>query len=611
MSDVENDKQNTLTEVAINTANSTNVKGLTNILDALLVKKIINGDQFNEVKFESLNTGKTFDNVLLEKRYATQEQLARTYAEMQNIGFIDLKNISIPIDALQLIDANLARENLVIVFEDLKTKVKVAMKDPLDLQKVKYLESLIGKGIEAYYASEEEILRIINTKYGAQIGSEVEEALEEVIDIKAAKNYSDATLTNEEQLGAAPIIRIVNMILEYAINHKASDVHIEPRDGKISVRFRIRGVLSEKLTIPQKLLSAVVTRIKILSSLKIDEHRIPQDGRFQIKNDKEYVDIRVSIMPSIYGEKIVMRLLEKSQGIMNLEDTGMRGISLSRMKDALSKTQGIVLVTGPTGSGKTQSLASSLKILNTSEVNIITLEDPVEIRVDGVNQVQVNSEVGLTFASGLRSILRQDPDVIMVGEIRDSETAGLAVQAALVGRLVLSSIHTNSAAGAYIRLIDMGIEPFLLSSTINVIVAQRLVRVLCECKKQYSASASSLMELHKELDPLNGINIYTKDSNGSNKQLKVHFDISTQQVNLFHPVGCSKCNDSGYISRIGIFEALKNSDQIANLVMKRSSINEIHNQSVKEGMMTMIQDGFIKALEGITTVEEVLRVRNE
>ncbi|MDQ7020464.1 MAG: GspE/PulE family protein [Candidatus Dojkabacteria bacterium] len=335
---------------------------------------------------------------------------------------------------------------------------------------------------------------------------------------------------------------------------------------------------------------------------------MPQDNRFQVKNaDNSYTDIRVSIMPSIHGEKIVLRLQATSKGILDLEKTGIRGQSYKRLRDALSKTQGIILVTGPTGSGKTQTLASSLKILNTSKVNIITLEDPVEIKIDGINQVQVNAEVGLTFASGLRSILRQDPDVIMVGEIRDSETAALAVQAALVGRLVMATLHTNSAAGAFVRLIDMGIEPFLLSSTVNIVEAQRLVRVLCkECKQPYEASPEVIETIHKELDPLNGINIYDDE-----KKLRIHFDKNTKNATLHKAVGCPQCNQTGYASRSGIFECLVISEGISKLILEKASISSINEKAISEGMMTMIQDGFIKVLEGITTLEEVMRVRNE
>jgi len=583
------------------------IRGISNILDALLAKGLISLEQFNSIKFEAINTNKHPEEVLRQHEIISNVNIVKTYAEMRGVNFIDLGELVINMDTLNKISASAARSNMAIAFEDQPTKMKVAMKDPLDLQKIKFLESFVGKRIEPYFATQEDIERIIDTKYGAQIGKEVDEALEEVGDdtlLNIDKSYVDSELS--EDIDSAPIIKIVNMILDYGIKHKASDVHIEPREKRIGVRFRIRGLLSEKLSIPKKLLSPLVSRIKILSNLKIDEHRIPQDGRFQVKSSTYLTDIRVSIMPSIYGEKIVMRLLEKTQSVLSLNEIGITGISYTRLNEALKKTQGIILVTGPTGSGKTQTLASSLKILNSPEVNIMTLEDPVEIRVDGVNQIQINSEVGLTFANGLRSFLRQDPDVIMVGEIRDSETAALAVQSALVGRLVLSTIHTNSAAGAFIRMIDMGVEPFLLSSTVDLVMGQRLVRVLCDCKQPYEANSEIVKELHKELDIFNGLNIFTPDH-----KLKFHFDSVTTNVTLYKPVGCPKCNDTGFISRTGIFESLKMSETISELVIKRSTINEIQALAIKEGMVTMVRDGFIKALEGITTIEEVLRVKNE
>ncbi len=589
------------------TAANSKVRGINNLLDALLAKGLLNLDQYNSVKFESINTNKPVEGLLKEHGIVATKDIVMTYAEMQGIGFVSLEDKVISPETLNKLPASVARSSMAIIFDETAGTAKVAMKDPLDLQKVKYLESVINKKIETYYALDDEINRIIDTKYGAQIGKEVDEALEQVddtlLDIDKAYVDNEVQDSNDE---SRPIIRIVNMILDYGVKHKASDIHLEPRESKIAVRFRIRGILSEKLTIPRKLLSPLISRIKILSNLKIDEHRVPQDGRFQVKSGQNLTDIRVSIMPSIYGEKIVMRLLEKSQGILSMEQLGIRGVNYTRLKEALKKTQGIILVTGPTGSGKTQTLASCLKVLNTAEVNIVTLEDPVEIRVEGVNQVQVNSEVGLTFAQGLRSFLRQDPDIIMVGEIRDSETANLAVQSALVGRLVLSTVHTNSAAGAFVRMIDMGVEPFLLSSTVNISIGQRLVRVLCECKQAYEATPEVLAELHKELDSLNGFNLFTDDH-----KVKLHFDSTTKSVTLYKPVGCPKCNDSGYISRTGIFEALKMSENIAKIILTRGTITDVHTIAVKEGMITMLQDGFIKALEGITTMEEVLRVRNE
>lgn len=587
--------------------NNAPVRGITNLLDALLAKGFINSEQYNSIKFEAANTSRSAEEILKSQNLVSGTDIAKTLAEMQGIEYVAVDELSIPIDTLNKLNSDTAKSSMAIVFEETPMEFKVAMKDAFDLQRIKFLESILKKRVKSFYSSEEEILRVIDTKYGAQIGKEVDEALEEVGDdtlLDLGSSFQDNEIG--EDLDKAPIIKIVNMIMDYGLKNKASDIHIEPREKKISVRFRVRGILSERLTIPRKLLNPLISRIKILSDLKIDEHRVPQDGRFQVKSGGNIADVRVSIMPSIYGEKIVMRLLQKSQTVLSLEQVGIRGLSLARLKDSLKRTQGIILVTGPTGSGKTQTLASCLKILNTPEVNIVTLEDPVEIRVDGVNQVQVNPEVGLTFASGLRSFLRQDPDVILVGEIRDGETAALSVQAALVGRLVLSTIHTNSAAGAFTRLIDMGVEPFLLISTINIVVAQRLVRTLCDCSEAYEASDEIMEKLHTELDSLNGFNIYDE-----NHKLKLHFDKNTSKATLYKAKGCPKCNNTGYIGRTGIFEALKMSETISKLIMDNATITQVNQQAIKEGMLSMVQDGFIKALEGITTMEEVLRVKNE
>jgi type IV pilus assembly protein PilB len=580
------------------------VKGAANLLDALLSKGLITLDQFNSIKFESINSGKTIEQIVVEQNIASEKDIARINAEIRGYSFADLLNMNIDSDTIHVLPQSVAKINKAVVFEVLPNKVKVAMKDPLDLQKIQYLESILNKRVEPFFAAESDINKVIDTRYGAEINKEVTEALEDIKEYDLNKAKREAELADNQD---APIIRLVNMILDYGIKNKASDIHIEPRETKVAVRFRIRGILTEKLTIPKKLHAAVVTRIKILSNLKIDEHRVPQDGRFPVKTNDVTVDVRVSVMPSIYGEKIVLRLLEKSSGIMKLEETGIRGISYTRLKESLKKTQGLILITGPTGSGKTQTVASCLEIINSPEVNVITLEDPVEIRIEGINQTQVNPEVGLTFATGLRSILRQDPDIIFVGEIRDSETASLAVQAALVGRLVLSTLHTNSAAGVFPRLLDMGVEVFLLISTINVAVGQRLVRTLCnECKEPYKAPEDIVEILHSELDSLNSFTVY-----GEDKKPKVRFDKDIKDITLYKPVGCSKCNDSGFVGRIGIFECLEMSDNIRKAVVERKSMSEIQKIAMQEGMITMVQDGFIRALEGVTTIEEVLRVKNE
>lgn len=577
------------------------VRGLTNIVDALFIKGLIDEEAVRTVKFETASSGKSIEKILSEKGLVSSAVVQETRAEMYGLGYIDLKSVAIDQQVLQRINKDLAERNAAIAFEENNNRVKVAMEDPLDLQKVKFLESVVKKRVDPYYGDPEAIRNIINTKYGAQISSEVGQALEatNAVDVGAGSRglKVEDIASGGGSLSNAPVAKIVNMILDYAVNHGASDVHIEPRENKISVRYRIHGILQERLTLPTKLSNQVVTRIKILANMKIDEHRIPQDNRFQVKSEAGLVDIRVSVMPSIYGEKVVLRLLEKNKSVLDLEQTGLRGSALKTYRDALSRTQGIILITGPTGSGKTVTLSSSLAMLNNQEVNIVTVEDPVEIRIDGITQVQVNNQVGLTFPMALRSFLRQDPDIIMVGEIRDAETAELAVQAALTGHLVLATLHTNSAAGALPRLLDMGIEPFLLASTINVVVAQRLVRKLCEDSKQvYQAEQEMIDRFHKVLDGL---------------QLKNSpFGPGSTDLQLYNAIPSPKCDDSGYDGRIGIFEVMTISDNIGKLIMKGASANDINAQAVSEGMITMLQDGFLKALEGATTAEEVLRVQN-
>lgn len=581
------------------------VRGMTSLVDALYAKGLVNDEVLKTIKFESITSNTSPEQLLLSKQIVGEEEIQKTRSEMFGIGYVELNSITIPPETLNKLPSDMARKNTAVIFEETNNRFKVAMYDPLDLQRVKFLESVLKKRVDAYYSTSTAINHIIDTKYGAQITQEVTEALEDV-GVVELDNVMTAEDLSKQNLDNAPVSKIVSMILDYAVKHQASDIHIEPREGKVSVRYRVHGILGEKLVLPLTLAPSIVSRIKILSNMKIDEHRVPQDNRFQIRTGDKVVDIRVSIMPAIYGEKVVMRLLEKGGGALSLETTGLRGPGYKAYKEALGRTQGIILITGPTGSGKTQTLASSLSILNKQEVNIVTVEDPVEIRIDGINQVQVNPEVGLTFANALRSFLRQDPDIIMVGEIRDSETANLAVQAALVGRLVLATLHTNSAAGAIPRLLDMGVQPFLLSSTINVIVAQRLVRRLCDdCKAEYEASDEIVDMLHKSLDTLHGFDLMKKDTSE-----KIHFDSRTEKVKLYKAVGCPKCNDSGYRGRIGIFEVMEVTQKIGKMIMGQLSSGDLQTQALADGMITMVQDGYMKALEGMTTVEEVIRVQN-
>jgi len=571
----------------------------TSITDTLLSQNILTSEQAAAIKQEIKDTGKKESEVLLSGLFANKDKMIFVKSAVYKIPYIDLYTTTIPVAVLQKLRSDVAQRYQAVAFDDEPDHMKIAMRDPLDIQATNYISTIIGKRVEAYFADPEQIAKFIQTKYGAQVGSEVSKAMEdvegEVIDVSGSAAEVEAL---KGDISSAPVARIVNTILEYAVRMKASDIHIEPRETKLIVRNRIHGVLSEKLVLPAKLAPSVVSRIKILADLKIDEHRVPQDGRFQIKVDKDVIDLRVSVLPCAYGEKVVMRLLEKGGGTVTLDQTGLRGRNYEEFMEAIKKTMGIVLVTGPTGSGKTVTLASCLKILNTESVNILTLEDPVEIRIDGVNQVQVNNDVGLTFAKGLRSFLRQDPNIIMVGEIRDGETAELAVQAALTGHLVLATLHTNSAATAIPRLIDMGVEPFLLATTISIAAAQRLVRRICDnCKKSYIASPEELKKIREVLSTVKGFNFDSLLSKYNN------------QLPLLKGQGCDICSNTGYRGRIGIFEVMTISDKIRSMIISHEAGQTIEKVAREEdGMTTMLQDGFFKVLEGITTIEEVLRV---
>ena len=438
---------------------------------------------------------------------------------------------------------------------------------------------------------EEDIEESIQKHYNQSLSAEVTEALKETgkptaVNIKTFDAQQMGRVIRE-----APIAKIVTTILEFAQKAHSSDIHIEPMEDKTRIRYRIDGILHEKLVLPKNIHEALVSRIKILSGMKIDEKRIPQDGRFNFKSDNEEIDLRVSCLPSVHGEKIVMRLLQKSGKVPTFIELGLRGNALKHLQNSIIMPHGIVLITGPTGSGKTTTLYSVLSKINTSKVNIITLEDPVEYEIPGITQVQINPQAGLTFASGMRSFLRQDPDIIMVGEIRDVETAGLAIQAALTGHLVFSTLHTNSAAGALPRLLDMEAESYLLASSMICVIGQRVVRRICpHCKVEYPASREVLEDAKKVLGP---------------------FYPNKGKLVIYKGKGCDHCNDTGYSGRVGIFEVLPVVEKIGSLILEKAPASKIEEQARKNGMITMLQDGYLKVIEGITTIEEVLRVSRE
>jgi type IV pilus assembly protein PilB len=610
--------------------NMEDFKGKT-ISEILHLKGSITDSQLEEIKYDVANKKGSEEEILRSKGWVDEDKIVNAKAASYGVPFVDLTAIDTPTEVLTKLPYDVAKTHKAVLFKEEANLAHVGMVDPLDIQRAGYIENVLKKKIKTYFASPGDIKSILDTKYTGRMESEVTEAVEEVGEgvMQIQEGIKDISEV-EDTIASAPVARIVNMILEYAVKFKASDIHIEPREKKLAVRFRINGVMVERLQLPVKLISSIVSRVKILSNLKIDEHRVPQDGRFQIKVGTTEVDLRVSVMPTVHGEKVVIRLLEKGAGLRKLEETGLRGSGYKTYREGLSSTQGIMLVTGPTGSGKTQTLASSLLILNTPDVNIVTLEDPVEVKVDGVNQIQVNADVGLTFAKGLRSVLRQDPDIIMVGEIRDEETAELAVQASLTGHLVLATLHTNSASGALPRLLDMHVEPYLITSTVNIIVGQRLVRTICEgCKEAYEAPPEVVQTIHKVMAGLAGFDMYSFPKRDN--QLASPGQVNTtdptkippaevekqqqaksiQKVTLYRGKGCGKCNHTGYSGRTGIFEVLKVSEKISQLIMEHRSAGTIEKQAIAEGMITMIQDGFMKALEGITTIEEVFRVQQK
>jgi type II secretory ATPase GspE/PulE/Tfp pilus assembly ATPase PilB-like protein len=463
------------------------------------------------------------------------------------------------------------------------------MADPLDLSAIEFIEQKTGLSVKPTAAEAGKIEDLIQTRYTSSLTQEVTEALKDV-------DPGKKVVTNLEPsrggfIREEKVAEIVSHILDFAMKSRASDIHIEPEESATRVRYRIDGILQEKLTIPRELHDSLISRIKILGGMKIDEKRLPQDGRFNFKGDTQEVDLRVSSLPTSWGEKIVMRLLKKTGGVPELSELGLRGLGLKNLQDAILRPHGIILICGPTGSGKTTTLYSVISKLNTPKVNIMTLEDPIEYKMQGVNQVQINPTVGLTFASGLRSFLRQDPNIILVGEIRDKETADLAIQASLTGHLVFSTLHTNDAAGALPRLLDMGAEPYLLASSMTCIVAQRVVRKIHEdCKEAYTP------------DP------------------KIVQDVSSVLGNLWQPKADAKfykgkgdpeCGNSGYYGRVGLFETLPVTEKISKLILQRSSAMDIQKQAKEEGMIDLKEDGYLKVTEGITTVEEVLRVAQE
>lgn len=583
----------------------------TSVLDVLASQNIIDQQKLIEAKQESIASRIPAEQVLINKGWVKPVDIAKAKSILYGVPYISLEDISIPQELLNLYSEEEAMRAKLIIFSKADNVYKAAMANPLDIQSIRYFEQKLNSRIQIYISSEEEVINKIKSAFSANVGSQVTNVIEqavsssEFVDISSNQNEN----INNIDINTAPVAKVVNIILDSAVQEKASDIHIEPLEKKIRVRFRLNGLLTEKLSLPLQIGPSLVSRIKILARMPIDERRKPLDGRFQVKSGDNEVDLRVSSLPTIFGEKIVIRLLRKDLGIMSLEDTGMRGNALKTFMEGLKSTSGIILVTGPTGSGKTVTVATSMSILNKPEVNIVSIEDPVEIKLQGVNQVQVNVEAGLTFASALRSFLRQDPDIISVGEIRDVETAQLAAQASLTGHLVISTLHTNSAAGALPRLLDMGVEPYIIASAVNICAAQRLCRRICKhCIEAYTPSEAEYMEIKRVLGQSRDFNERKFIDFQQKYILKNTQPTPDAKLMLFRGKGCERCNWTGYSGRIGIFEVLKVTEKIGALVMQHASADAIERVAVEEGMVKMIEDGYFKCLEGITTIEEVQRV---
>ncbi|WP_028844500.1 type IV-A pilus assembly ATPase PilB [Thermodesulfovibrio thiophilus] len=559
-------------------------------LGQYLVKKgvISEGQLLNALKLQK-SEGIQIGAALIKLKYLTEDQLVHTLSEIYGYRLINLLHTEIDINAFKLIPVEVIKKYKVVPFARTGNTIKVAICNPSDIvgDHLKFL--LTGFNLEIYLTKESEIMKIFekfmlsanDTKKTETVADLVESALGDAV------SSEEFEFREEDVKVEAPIIKLANKIIVDALKMRASDIHIEPYDKGVSVRYRIDGVLHKSLNLPLQIKSSLITRFKIMAHLDISEKRLPQDGRIKLKISNREVDFRVSTLPIIHGEKIVLRILEKGSLQLDLTKLGFEKNSLDFFLEALQKPYGMILVTGPTGSGKTTTLYSALMTLNKPDVNIMTVEDPVEYSFPGINQVQVKEEIGLTFASALRSFLRQDPDIIMVGEIRDFETAEIAVKSALTGHLVLSTLHTNDAASTVTRLVNMGIEPFLISSSVILIMAQRLVRKLCQnCKKEEKYSKETLLKIGFSADKIDHLKTYRAN-------------------------GCSECNNTGYLGRVALYEVMPIKDEMRELILTGAPATEIKREAINIGMTTLRQSGINKVIQGITSVEEVLRITFE
>jgi type IV pilus assembly protein PilB len=600
------------------------------ISDALVEKLLkthkLGEQQLSALREQAKSDKKPLQDLVIKNNLISEKDLTKLYADEIDVPLVELNAREIKRDILRLIPERIARQYKAVIFgiENDGSKL-LAMEDPDDIQAFNFLQKQLGTDLKVHIATASSIQAALD-QYRGNISSELTKVITPDEEVK-----DESEEIKEEDLAEdSPIAQTVNLIIEYAVKAGASDIHIEPREDHVTVRYRIDGMLREANKLPKKVLNALVSRIKILSNLKIDERRAPQDGRFKVQVSDQLYALRVSTLPVMDGEKVVMRILNESAGASTLEELGCWGVALKTIQHAITQPHGMILVTGPTGSGKSTTLFSVLSMLNKPSVNIATVEDPVEYRVTGANQTQVNPVAGMTFVNGLRALLRQDPNVIMVGEIRDSETANLAVQAALTGHLVFSTIHTNNAATTLPRLLDMNIEPFLIASTVRAVVGQRLIRKLCiDCREDFepddtilkqiaeifgTSSPAVMKQIHSlEVGALEagiGKATISKINKRSSAELATT-DSKIIKLWRVHEDGCNNCSHTGYRGRIGMYEVLSTSPTIQKLIVGHETSDAIQEESIKEGMVTLQIDGFIKALRGQTTVEEILRVTLE
>lgn len=588
-----------------------------NTFERLLVEEgYLSDDQLKSLRQESAEQNKSIINLISDRGLIDKEDVVKTVAKAENVPYADLHGFKADEETLNFIPKDLAKNYQVVPIGMMNGQLAVGMVDPTNLQAVDFITRRIGQSITPHMVSSESV-DVVLGQYGADVSEEVSSV------VGSAEQFVQSEQQQQKQqqqdggdvqnlVQDAPITRALNTILDYAARMEASDIHIEPRPENVKIRFRIDGILKEVMTLPKGVEAALVSRVKILSGLKIDEKRKPQDGEFQMQHEGRDIDLRIAIGPIVWGEQVVIRLLDKDSSLLDINSLGYKGRARRLIHEGLQKPYGMTLSTGPTGSGKSTTLYAGINTIQDPAINIITLEDPVEQKIIGINQIQINSQIGLTFASGLRSVLRQDPDVVMVGEIRDGETADLAVQAALTGHIVLSTLHTNSAAGVLPRLIDMGIEPFLVSSVINTVIGQRLVRRICD--KCVTERQSTEAENHSIQEVLGSI---LPESGEASQELKddIGYEVlpglDQNAYTLYSGSGCKDCNGEGYKGRTGIFEVFSITDEMEKILVSGMTSGQVQEQAQKDGMITMRQDGYLKALNGVTTLDEVARVASD